>query len=215
MRNPVKRGAVALASALCLFLVLATPASANTVSVAVTGGSLTAAGNTFDLGPNGPAGPCEDKADTLQAEFGATSIRLFGGWSSQFQLGTPPSGQWYQADFSISNPATAQFTAGLSSAGPPTWTYNVATVAPLHLIIKVDIYRIGTDDCVKDDLACTVNVRMSFTGTLTSTTALATYTPGGATLNGASVGNMTVANCSAPFASWAGQSASVSGMTLV
>jgi len=221
MHNPVKRGVVALATALCLFLVLATPASANTVSLTITGGTLTAAGNTFNLAPGGGGGgtpPCDEKADTLQAEFlgnvNAGTIRLFGGWSSMFQLGTPPSGQWYQADFTISNSANPQFTYALTAAGPPTWFYNVASIAPLHLIIRADIYRIAAGDCAKDDLACTVNVRVSFTGTLQSASALPTYTPGSATLNGTSVGNMTVANCSAPFASWNGQPASVSGMTL-
>ncbi|HMJ74775.1 MAG TPA: hypothetical protein VK507_02325, partial [Iamia sp.] len=108
-----------------------------------------------------------------------------------------------------------QFTTTLVAAGPPTWSYNVATIAPNHLILQLRIYRIGADDCQKDDLACIVNVRLSTTGTLTSTTALPNYTPGGMTFNGASVGNMTVASCSAPFASWAGQPMSVTAWTMV
>jgi len=228
MRNPVKRGSVALATALCLFLALATPASANTVALTITGGSLTAAGNTFSLGGTVGTPPCTEKPDNLQAEFlgnaNAGTIRLFGpsapptpvpaAWSSMFQLGTPPTGQWYQADFFILNQTVPQFNYTLTAAGPPTWTYNVASIAPNHLILQVRINRIATDDCVKDDLACIVNVRMSLTGTLTSTTALNTFTPGGITVSGASVGNMTVASCSAPFASWAGQPASVTGLTL-
>jgi len=229
MRNPVKRGSVALATALCLFLALATPASANTVSLTITGGTLTAAGNTFSLSGTVGTPPCIEKPDNLQAEVlgdvNSGTVRLFGpsapptpvppAWSSMFQLGTPPTGQWYQADFLIANQTATQFSYALSSAGPPTWTYNVGSTAPNHLILQARIYRIGPGDCVKDDLACIVNVRMALTGTLTSTTALPTLTTGGVTLSGASVGNMTVASCSAPFASWAGQTASVAGLTLV
>ncbi|HMJ77538.1 MAG TPA: hypothetical protein VK507_16285 [Iamia sp.] len=229
MRNPVKRGSVALATALCLFLALATPASANTVSLTITGGTLTAAGNTFPLGPGGGnPPPCPEKADNLKVEVlgneFAGTVRFFGpsapptpvppAWSSMFQLGTPPTGQWYQADYFILNQTTPQVTYAVTTAGPPTWIYNVASFGPNHIILQARIYRIATDDCAKDDLACVVNVRIAFTGTLTSTTDLDTFTLGGITISGASVGNMTVASCSAPFASWAGQPASVTGMTL-
>jgi len=240
MRNPVKRGSVALATALCLFLALATPASANTVSLTIKGGSLTAAGNTFTLGTTVGDPPCDEKVDDLKAEslgnVNSGTVRLFGptipvpppavlphAWSSMFQLGTPPSGQWYQADFFILNQTVPQFTYTLAAAGPPTWTYNVASIAPNHLIIQVRIFRIGPPegDCEKTELACIINVRMSLTGTLESTTAMPTFTPttptppaGAVTVSGASVGNMTVASCSAPFTSWNGQPASVTNLAL-
>jgi hypothetical protein len=203
-----KKGAVVIAAALTMFLALGTPASANTVAVTITGGSLTAAGNTFDLAPGGGnTPPCDEKADALNATFNAGGTgSITGSWSSMFQLGTPPSGQFYQADFTV---LAGAFTWTLTSAGPPTWTYSVASTAPNHLIIRANIYRIASGSCAKTDLACTITVKLSFTGTVTSTTALPTYTPGSITITAASVSpHIAVASCSAPFASWSGQTAS-------
>jgi hypothetical protein len=230
MRNPVKRGAVAVATALCLFLVLASPASANPYPLTVVGGSLTAAGNTFNLAAGGGGGggtpPCSSKASTLQVAIAGNAnsgtFTISGGWSSQFQLGTPPSGQWYQADFSVAGGGNGTYS--LNAAGPPNWTYNVSTTGATHVIFQVRIYRVP--NCDKSDLACIITVRMSFTGTLTSTAALPTYTPpaaptpptpdpGGINLNGASIApHIAVASCSAPFVSWAGQTASATGLAL-
>ncbi|HMJ74739.1 MAG TPA: hypothetical protein VK507_02145 [Iamia sp.] len=212
--NPVTKGAVAVATALCLFLALATPASANPFPLTITAGTVTAAGNNFH--GHGP-GPCTLKS-SLQVAFppvtAAGTTRLSGGWSTNFQLGTPPSGQWYQGDFSILNAGTAQLTYALSSAGPPTWSYNLATIAANRPILQLRIYRVPT--CDKTDLACIVNVMLSYTGTLTSATALPFYAPGGITLNGASVApHMMVASCNPPFTSWAGQTMTFTGWTMI
>jgi len=220
MGNPVKRGVVALATALCLFLALATPASANPYALTVTGGTFVAPFTTIHLAPGGSPNtpPCDQKEDTLQAELAGDAssgtMRLTGGWSSMFQLGTPPSGQWYQADVLIVNPATPQLTYAVRNPpAPPPWVYTVLSTPPNHLIFQMRIYRIPS--CEKTDLACTVAVRMSFAGTLTSTAALPAYAPGGITMNGSSVGGMVVSGCAAPFSAWQLQTATVTGMTLV
>jgi hypothetical protein len=209
-----KKGALAIAAALTMFLALGTPASANTVAVTITGGTLTAAGNTFGLAPgsNPNTPPCAEKPDNLNVTFNAGGTgSIAGTWSSMFQLGTPPSGQWYQADFQV---LAGNFTWTQTGAGPPTWTASVASAAPNHLIIRATISRIPP--CDKTDVVCIITVKLTFTGTATSTTAWPTYTPGGITINGSSVApHISVASCSAPFASWAGQTASVTGMTLV
>jgi hypothetical protein len=191
-----------------MFLCLAAPASANTVALTITGGSLTAAGNTFDLAPGGGnpnTPPCSEKADALNGTWNAGGTgSLSGGWSSMFQLGTPPTGQWYQADFTV---LSGNFTWALTSAGPPTWTYSLASAAPNHLILQVKLYRIPS--CAKTDLACTITVKLTVSGTMTSTTALPTYTPGSINITATSVApHMSVSGCSAPFVSWAGQTAS-------
>jgi hypothetical protein len=227
----LNKGVVATATALCLFLALAAPASANPYPLTVTGGTLTVAGNTFNLGPGAP-GPCPAKPSTLQALLipdnpsppapPGTSptglIQVTGGWSSQFQLGTPPSGQWYQADFTIlpappAPPPAPQLRYGpLTVAGPPIWTYPIVTVNPI--IFQARVYRIPS--CDKTDLACIITVRMTFTGTINSATPLMPYTPGWVTLNGTSVApHIVVASCSAPFVAWAGQTATIAGLTLV
>ena len=197
---PAKRGAVALAAALSVVLLLATPAAANTVPLNMATGVISIAGNVFDLTT---PGPCPEKPDTVAATFNAGGTwSIAGGWSSQFQLGTPPSGQWYQADFTILLNTGNTYT--FVSGGPP-WTYSVATTGANHVIFQMRIYRIAPGSCVKTDLACIITFRMSFTGTLTSTTALPTYTPGGMTLNGTLVGTSSGSMCTPPFTPWPGQ----------
>jgi hypothetical protein len=208
-----KKGAMAVAMALTMFLAMATPASANTVNLTITGGTLTAAGNTFGLAPgsNPNTPPCTVPASGPTATFNAGGTGVLGGtWKSTFQLGTPPTGQWYQADFSV---LAGAFTWTQTGAGPPTWTYSIASAAPNHFIFRVVISRIPP--CDKSDVVCTLTVKMTATGTVTSTTALPTYTPGSITINATSVApHISVSGCSAPFASWAGQTASIAGLTL-
>jgi hypothetical protein len=196
-----------MAAALSLFLLAATPASANTVAVTITGGTLTAAGNTFGLAPgsNPNTPPCAEKADALNVTWNVgTTGQVTGAWSSMFQLGTPPSGQWYQADFGV---LAGNFTWAQTAIGPPTWTSSMTSAGPNHLILRINIYRIPS--CAKTDLACTITVKFTFTGTATSSTVWPTYTPGSITINASSVApHIAVASCSAPFASWAGQTAS-------
>jgi hypothetical protein len=227
MRNPVTKGVAAVATALCLLLVTAVPASANPYPLDVTGGTFVgASGGWFaiPLGPGGP-GPCEAKPSTLEVTFAgdATSgtFMLTGGWSSQYQLGTPPQGQWYQADFRILQvpPPVAQGAYRWDNPppfppAPPPYLYGLTTTGPNHLILQVRIYRIPS--CEKTDLACILTMRMSITGTVTSPTQLPTYTPGGITLNGTTIApHVSVSGCSAPFTSWAGQVGTITGMTLV
>jgi hypothetical protein len=191
---------VALAAALSMIPLLATPAAANTVPLNMGSGVISIAGNVFDMTPGSGSGPCTEKPDTVAATFNAGGTwSIAGGWSSQFQLGTPPSGPWYQADFAILLNAGNTYTP---AAGPP-FTYSVATTGPNHVIFQMRIYQIPS--CDKSDLACIVTFRMSFTGTLTSSTALPTYTPGGMTLNGTLVGTSSGSMCRPPFTPWPGQ----------
>jgi len=205
------KGVVALVTALGLFVALAAPASANPYSLSITGASTTAPGTWFELDMEAP-GPCTSKASTLQALVAGDSttgtIKISGGWSTQFQLGNPPSGQWYQADFVVAN-QPPQVTYAL---GTP-WDYNLTTAGPNHVILQMRIYRIPS--CAKTDLNCIFTMRVSITGTLSSSTALPTYTPGGITLTGSSVPpqHMVESSCSAP---WVGQGVAFTlNMTLV
>jgi hypothetical protein len=216
----IRKGTVALAAVLGLLVVLASPASANTKNLEVTGGTLTSAGQTFDLDPepdpDNPA-PCEEKTDTLNVTFNGTAgsgtWSLAGGWSSQFQLGTPPSGAWYQADFSILASA-GSYTA---SGGGPPYTYSLASTATTHVIFQVQIYAIAPDHCAKDMRLCVLTVRMSFTGSMTSAAQMPTATAGDtATLSGSSVApHISVTNCSAPFTAFGGQTATVTSLGLL
>ncbi|HMJ76884.1 MAG TPA: hypothetical protein VK507_12980 [Iamia sp.] len=223
MRNHVTRGLAAVATALCLLLTLATPAAANPYPLAVAGGTFGSGWFAIPLVPAGP-GPCAAKPSTLAVTFAgdATSgtFMLTGGWSSQYQLGTPPSGQWYQADFAVVHIPPAPIPQGAYRwdnpppfpPAPPPYLYGLTTAGPNHVILQIRISRIPS--CEKTDLACILTMRMSFTGTVTSSTQLPTYTPGGITLNGTTVGTVNVASCSAPWASWAGQVGTINGMTL-
>jgi hypothetical protein len=120
------------------------------------------------------------------------------------------------------NPANPHFTwTWTNPPAPPPWVYAINPTVPAnHPIFQVRINRIGPgstdDDCAKDDLACIITVRMNLSGTLTSTTPLLPYTAGSVVLNGGSVApHMAVASCAAPFAAWAGQTATLAGLTLV
>jgi hypothetical protein len=209
-RPSTKKRALAVAAALSMVLLLATPASANTVSLTITGGTF----NGISLGGYTFPPPCSPKPDLLQATFNAGGTgSLSGGWSRMFQIGgNPPSNQWYQADFSI---LVGNLTWALSLSGPPVWTYSLASAGPNHLILRANIYRIPS--CDKTDLACIVTMKMTFTGAVSTTTALPTATlVGVATLNAASVApHMIVSGCSAPFLAWSGQPASIVNMTMV
>jgi hypothetical protein len=203
--SSAKKGTLAIAATLSLVLLSAPPASASTVAVTITSGTLTAAGNTFDLAPGGGnPPPCSAKSGTLSltTNFGGTAS-LTGAWSTMFQLGAPPQGQFYQADFTI---LTGAMTWATVTSGPPVWTYAVASSAPNHIIFQARIYRIASGSCAKTDLGCIITVKVNSIGDLESYTALPTYTPGSIMLNVSSVApHMSVLSCSAPFVSWAGQ----------
>ncbi|HMJ74738.1 MAG TPA: hypothetical protein VK507_02140 [Iamia sp.] len=209
----LKRGAV-VAAALALLVAHATPASANTVSLEVTSGTLTVAGNSFDLTPEaGNEPPCEEKVDDVEATFDANGTWTMTGstWSFYYQLGTPPSGQWYQFDFQL---LAANGT--WSGASSP---YTLTSTAPNNVIVRATIYRVATGNCEKDDVACVLFARAVVTGGSTFTGTLPTAVAGDfATINMATNvaggSNLNVASCSAPFVSFAGQSATVTGMVL-
>lgn len=214
----LKKGAVAIAAALGLFLAFASPASANTVGVEITGGSLTAAGNTFDLTPgSGGTPPCPEKADNINATFTGTSASgtwsLTGAtWSSFFQLGTPPSGPWYQADFSIVSGNGTYAATGGSPA------FSLSSTGPNHLIAQVRVYQVDSGGtCAKDLLKCTITVRLQLTaGSSYVQNSLPTAVTGDdAVINASSISpHISVSGCSAPFVSWAGQTATLNGLAL-
>jgi len=219
MRVPVpQKLLVALAAALTLLAVLASPSSAVSVDMEVGGGSLVVAGNTFDLTPGGGGGgedpPCPDNPNTLALNTDTPSAgrwTVTGGFSVQFRLGTPPSGPWYKADITIIGSGT--FT-GASSP------YTLATASPNHITFQVRLYEVGVDDCAKDssNLKCVIAGRAastsgSFVGTLPSpsvgdaaTVSGSTSVPGGLPL--------AASSCSAPFVAWHGQHATLTGLVL-
>lgn len=221
MRVPVLRQlVVALASALALLAVLATPSAAVSVDVEVGGGTLVVAGNTFDLTPGGGGGgggedpPCADNPNTLALNTDTPSAgrwTVTGAFSVQFRLGTPPSDPWYKADITIIGSGT--YTGG----GSP---YTLATAAPNHITFQVRLYEVGANDCAKDssNLKCVIAGRAAstsgtFVGALptpavgnTATVSGSTSAPGGLP--------MAASSCSAPFVSWHGQHATLSSLVL-
>jgi len=208
---------VALASALALLAVLASPASAVSVDMEVGGGTLVVAGNTFDLTP-GPGGgeesPCADNPNTLALNTDTPSAgrwTVTGGFSVSFRLGTPPAGPWYKADIIING-------SGTYSGSAPT--YTLATASPNHLTFQVRLYEVGVGDCAKDasNLKCIVAGRAvstsgTFSGTLPSPSVGDSATVSGST-NVAGGLALVTSSCSAPFVSWNGQHATLTGLVL-
>ncbi|HEV7723169.1 MAG TPA: hypothetical protein VGO60_17895 [Iamia sp.] len=200
--HPVRSLVVAVATTLALLLVHSSPASASTVPVQI-GGWATAAGNVIELNPGGGAEtpPCSEKFDSTS--FTASSPgtwTLTGSFSRFFQLGWPPSGQWYQADFLILS------ASGTYSGSSPS--YFLATGAPNHMVFRIRMYLVGAGHCEKDNLACTITSRVvgqgHFDGTLPSPSAGHIGYISAAS-NNAGGNNMVVSGCTAPFVSWAGQ----------
>jgi hypothetical protein len=210
-----RRTAATIAAALSLILILPAP-PASAITVGLTGGTFTGAGNSFSLLT--PAGaPCSQKPSNLDITFTGNATNgtwsLTGGFSTQFQLGTPPAGQWYQADFTF---LSGSGTYAQNSAGPPTWGYTLTSSAPNHVILRLRIYEVTP--CDKSVLKCIITVRMSFGGPMTTTAALPGYVPGSIDpLDGFSQGpaHMATSSCSAPFTAWGGQTASIIGMGLL
>lgn len=210
-----RKAAVAIATVVAMFAVFASPASAaGPFPIDVTGGTLVAAGNTFDLTPgSGEIPPCPDKDSTLVLNTDTPAVgswTVTGGFTSFFQLGTPPSGPWYQADFIVNGRGT------YSGSAP---SYTLTTSATPHLTFQVRIYEVDgpVGNCTKNLLRCVIAGRAVGTGTYNGTlpssatgdTAVfnaATNNPGGL--------NMVTSSCAAPFVSWNGQSAVLTGLTM-
>jgi len=210
-RHAVRTGTIVLALTLLGIVGWSPPASAATVDLDVSAATITIAGNTFSLNDTG--GPCP-KADTLQLVTDSPSagqLTLTGGWTSVLRLGTPPSGPWYQIDVSV-------LTGTMSYSGGPS-SYAVATVAPNHLILRMDIYEVGEGDCAKDDRKCVLHGRFvsttgTYTGALPAAASGDTLSLSAAT-NVAGGLNMVVSTCNAPWVSWAGQSATLNPFSFV
>jgi hypothetical protein len=184
------------------------PASAATTDLDVAAVTMTVAGNQIPL--DDPGGPCP-KADTLQLVTDSPSagrLTLTGGWTSVLRLGTPPSGPWYQIDVSV-------LAGTLSYSGGPS-TYALATVAPNHLILRIDIYEVGVGDCAKDDLECRLTARfLSTSGTYTGTLP-ATATGDTLSLTASTAApHLFAATCSAPWVAWSGQPATLNPFSFV
>ncbi|HEV7721148.1 MAG TPA: hypothetical protein VGO60_07675 [Iamia sp.] len=211
--TPLKKAAVAVAAALGLLVTAAMPASATTVGLELDSGTVTVAGNTFDVG-DGPIGtpPCEIPEDTVTGTANANGTwSITGGWKAMLQLGTPPSGSWYQFDYSI---LAGAGTWVQTSAGPPVLS-SLASTAPNHVILQVRVYELD-EGCEKDVVKCIATMRMTFTGQATTASPLPTLTTGDTlVLNGSTLPpHVSTASCSAPFASFSGQTATATGLTL-
>ncbi|HEV7723199.1 MAG TPA: hypothetical protein VGO60_18045 [Iamia sp.] len=207
-RHALRTGTMILVLTLLGIVGWSPPASAATADLDVTAATITIAGNTFSLKDTG--GPCP-KADTLQLVTDSPSagrLTLTGGWTTAFRWGNPPAGQWYQIDISV-------LTGTIAYSGGPS-TYALATVAPNHLILRMDVYEVAEGDCVKDDVACVLHVKLSSTGTYTGTLPAAAT---GDTLSlpaAMSVApHVAVSSCKAPWVSWAGQTASLNPFSFV
>jgi len=214
--RPITKAFVALASILALFALSATPAGAGgPYPFTVTGGTLVAAGNSFDLTPGGGGGgtpPCADKADTTalsaSGNAAAGTWSISGSFTTFFRLGTPPAGPWYQADITLVG-------AGSYTANPtPPPPYLLATTGPNHLTFQARIYEVPP--CDKSVLKCIITGRLAGTGTFTGTLPNAvsgdTFTFNAATNNPGGL-NMVTSSCGAPFVSWNGQVATVTALT--
>jgi len=223
--------AVATTLALCFALSAAPAPAAGPFNIEVTGGTLTAAGNAFDLTPgSGGTPPCPGPLDPPKVSTLAfrTDTPAAGQWtvtgmfSTFFQLGTPPAGPWYQADITIN--ALGTYTA---KAPPNPPDYNLATIAGAnppnppnspHLTFQARIYEIGTGDCAKDasNLKCIIAGRTAGTGTYTGTLPNAAVNDT-ALLNVNSQPsppglNMVTSSCAAPFNMWGGQPVSIANL---
>ncbi|HMJ75109.1 MAG TPA: hypothetical protein VK507_04005 [Iamia sp.] len=209
--TPLTKAAVAITVVLGLLMAGAVPASADTAGLELDSGSLTIAGNTYQVGDGPPSPPpCEIPEDTVAGTANANGTwSITGGWKAMLQLGSPPVGTWYQFDYSI---LVGAGTWVQTSAGPPALSTLVST-GPTHVILQARVYALD-EGCEKDDLRCIANMRVSFTGQATTASPLPTLTTGDTlVLSGATVGNVVTSSCSAPFSSLNGQPATVNGLT--
>jgi len=206
---------VALASVLALFVISANPAAAaGPFNIDITGGFLTAAGNTFDLTPGSQGTPpCSPKASTLVLNTdtpAAGQWTVTGTFTTFFRLGTPPSGPWYQADITIN-------AKGTYSGSSP---YTLATAASQHLTFQARVYQVDTGgSCAKDVLKCIIAGRAvssagSYTGTLPASAVGDTGSLTASTGNAGGL-NMVTSSCAAPFVAWNGQVASLHPLNFI
>jgi len=232
MRTSTKFIAAA-AMAVTLLIAVATPASAGgPFNIEVTSGDLTTALGVFDLSP-GSTGtpPCDEKPDNLKFYTDADAIPAGanrwsvsglrpppppvvnppGTFSGFFQLGDPPAGQWYQADFSILGAGTY---AAKAPPNPPDYTLAGT------LTFSVTIYEVDETDCEKSvaNRKCIIAGRFVitagfFTGTLPNPSVgdfasidATTNTPGGLAL--------VTSACSAPFVAANGTHATLDDLVM-
>lgn len=206
-------GAVALAIVVVV-LSAAAPASAATVGVEATGGTLGPGPDPwwipppFEFAPDEDP-PCPPKPSTLTL---ATDVPAAGQWelsgtTSRFmQLGG--SGPHYQIDHTVLGRGTYSGT---------TSPYSTATTGTTHLIVQTRIYMVD-QDCDKDDLKCIVTTRVvgtgTYAGTLPATSPGDTMTLAGSSNRPGGIG-FIAQQCSAPWVAMNGVQAYLNGFTVV
>ncbi|HMJ77649.1 MAG TPA: hypothetical protein VK507_16840 [Iamia sp.] len=183
---------------------LTAPASAVSTPVEVIGDTWDAATESFDLDPDMNA-PCPETASDLllsSVPGFPDRLRLTGGFSQQEQIGG--SGPWYQFDFDV---VAADFSLTLVTLIP--LKFNVASVGTNHVIFLIRIYAIGESDCERDDLLCTLAVKM--------TTVAGTYNGAQLDLPLSSVSPHLAevsTPCPDPFDTWPGQTSAFDQLRL-
>lgn len=179
----VRRGVVALATALSVLAIMATPASAHPYMI--VSGTIqigTPPGQQFTF-PGEEEDKCTvpiDPAVNQVIDINFTGNGSTGNWTAdnwdnpatgvgldpikaRFRLDPPNDAQYWQADMSL---LTGQGT--YSGTAP---NYSLASTGT-HVTIQAQLYRLDpADGCLKDDLACTVRARIVVGSPSTATVA--------------------------------------------
>jgi len=205
----------ALTATMVALVAMAPPASAATVGLEATGGTLIPSGGPifgiyYDFGPADEEAPCA-KPSSLQLDTDSPAAgqwALSGTTTQLLRLGTPPAGPWYQLDHTIMGTGTYSGT---------TSPYSLATTAPWRLTFLTRVYELDAG-CEKDVQKCVIAARVvvtsgSYTGTLPASASGDTMTFSGST-NIAGGLAFNTSSCAAPWVAFNGQHATLTNLTL-
>lgn len=167
MRNhPLRRGLIAVATALTVLAVLASPASAATATIETVDATQV---TTFTIGSQTFTIPGDEGADDgcteeLPPQGITVNFPSAGNWTAsgsikgRFKLDPPNDAQLWQADMTLTS-ASGTY----SSPGPTGYTHALASSAPNHIIITATIHPLTEPGCEKGVPVCTLRTRVLLT----------------------------------------------------
>ena len=217
MHTTIRRGVVAVATALACLAVLATPASAATLTAVTTGGTVlieNSTGNlsdTLTITPPGTLGTdCSRTAvGVVNNTTTSTTSWQVTSYSTRTRFQLSGAGTWYIFTVTL-NSSTAGSVTGVTGASA---TLEPATVS-LSAVVQNTTFQSATDTaCTVTTTKCRfLNVALTLQGTYSGNI----HTPAvsdTATWTGSGTLGAAFAGCTAPFTGYSGGTGTVTGLT--
>ena len=216
MKTNIRRGVVAVATAFACVAALASPASAATLTAAITGGTVlitNSTGTSTDtlvltpwtgtLGTDCSAPPWESSTTRLLLRLRGRSLRTLRGLASRLS----GAGTWYILTVTL-NSSTAGTVSNVTTT---VADLNAATLS-LNAVVSNTTFQSTTDTaCTPTTTKCrfssiVISLQGSYSGNIHTPTASNT-----ASLTGTGILGTPVAGCTSPFTTYGSGTAAING----